>query len=708
MWHMHRAQIKVQSIQLSLLGGRLFFKNVSYIGSNETITVVQGSFTWRYWLLKKRISAYFDSPEARNTDNVTTESPTEGTNNLAKHKTAPARFSLSIEGLEWFVYNRSAAFDLLEESLKKNESPEEDPSSPATEDPVLSQESSFTSSQESPKPIMKEKTILESLQPFAEMLTGSDDSCNNLKQPHITHGEYLFLRLLPLQLKLSKGAAILGNRTTPSLMVFHFKTGIGLIDAAKPKNAADKYKLSYQVDFQKPVIELRSNVHYDHAENTTEPNIDILNWSSYSFLSKLFSLKFLLWPFQKLWKFVSAQRKKRSSKTRNPETDARNTADRGESWRGLSRYRLNEGNDYELEDFMQQARVRLNATDPIKEYGKVSTILDASEASITFYYDAPGLIPPLTTPVVHPSTYSGADVGNNGSAPEWGVDLSFTGSTIHYGPWTDRQRIPLQHMLNPLHFHNFKPQAKSKPGELRVYTEFKMFLELKENTIVRVPLRETSKNSQYSREKSEEEEVLGNKDEEEDSSENKELRPFGWLEIKAGDMSTVSYSMSMIPTAKHGWESSVRADLINPEIRSSVNHELLFSASSHTIDADISNTLKWNELQNWMFKFNSYDVKTFFVREHVMLLSDLVIDFADGVPTPYDLFTPFIYKLDWQIHNDFGIYLNVNDLNIINNPSDFDENTYIAFKGKDLEIKATIPMDQVHQNKNTVTFSIKV
>lgn len=630
---------------------------------------------------------------------TTTESPADGTNNMSRQKRYPARFSLEIEGLEWFIYNRSAAYDLLETYLKKScdlsDSPDTDETGSPTDESLPREERSFVStSQESAK---LQNNLLGALLPIADIFTGLENQAYAPDKLQLSRMEYLFMRFLPLQLKLFKGAAIIGNKTTPSLMVFHFQAGRGTVDASRPSNPLDKYKLCYSVDFQKPVIELLPNIHYDHAEDKRKSEIH--SWSNYSFFSQLMNFK----PMAKVMQLLKSIGISSTQANMEETTSSGPNLDTQESWRGLSRYRLNEDNDVELQDYRQ--RVLKNDDNTVKEYAKFSTIMDSAQGSVLFYYDVPGIIPESSVQIPS-STYSGADIGNHGSAPEWGVDLAFTSTTIHYGPWADRQRIPLQRMLYPLNYHNFSPQGKRSPGELRDYTEFKMVLELKENTIFRIPMRESSKNAHYASEGLPE--ALDEDDGREKDTSGNLVRPFGWIEVKASEPSTVSYTSSMIPTAKDGWKATVRADLNEIELRSSVNHELLFTASSHIVDADISNTLKWNELQQWLIKNDSYDVKTFFVREHVMLLSDLVNDFSDGPPIAYDLFTPFIYRMNWKIHDSYGIFLNVNDLNIINNPSDFDENTYIAFQGKDLDMSFAVPMDQVYQKKNTVTFSIKV
>ncbi|KAK4967550.1 hypothetical protein LTR28_002664 [Elasticomyces elasticus] len=51
-WHKFRAYIDITALQISLLGGRIFFKSIRYHGHNETILVRDGHITWRYWLAR--------------------------------------------------------------------------------------------------------------------------------------------------------------------------------------------------------------------------------------------------------------------------------------------------------------------------------------------------------------------------------------------------------------------------------------------------------------------------------------------------------------------------------------------------------------------------------------------------------------------------------------------------------------------------------
>lgn len=47
---------KIDSIRVSLLGGRLLFKNLRYFSTNQSISILKGHIAVRYWLLHVRKS----------------------------------------------------------------------------------------------------------------------------------------------------------------------------------------------------------------------------------------------------------------------------------------------------------------------------------------------------------------------------------------------------------------------------------------------------------------------------------------------------------------------------------------------------------------------------------------------------------------------------------------------------------------------------
>lgn len=731
-WHYHKAMVKIQSIQISILAGRVFIKNFTYIGSNETISILQGSFTWRYWLYKRRLSKYEEAELSANS-----EEPDISNNNWKNKKHIPARIKLAIEGVEWYIYNRSPAFDIIEENIKKATGTDTHPSSASVEkaNPNNDKSSSFfsdyaeqaanigalddpdTESSSNDKPEIDDNAsensnentqdsnartikygklgaLISHLQSIKEVHSVGIDPPTNTEakkpvhsDPHVplTYGDSMMLKLLPIDLKITKGAVIVGNKTTPSLLVFRFESGLGYVDVDSSKNKLDKFKTLYHGDLVKPVLEMTANIDYEGNDNYKKEIQRMTQKFQFSKITVLVSQMYntIYKYLQKLFKSKNADSNNSSNKT-NSEP---------KPWKGLDRYKID--SDSDLRDVLQKEAALTGGYYP--EYARVPTILDASEGSVTLYYDSPGLVPDNTPLLFEHEPTDSFDIGNCGSAPEWGVDLSFKDATIFYGPWADRQRVAIQHMLVPQSCLDATPQQHLKPGDTRVYTEFKVCINLDENAIVRIPLRETSKNNQFYNAHAEE---LKDK-----ATDFYLIRPFGWFEITGVNLTDIYYSSAMI-ASETGWKTTLQLEIDQFEMRSSVNHALLYKAKKFGINADMSSPLKWNGLQTWTFDFDSYEVECFLMRDHIVLLTDLMSDFADGLSTPYDLFTPFIYKFKWNVHESYKIHLNINGHNIINNPLDFSENVYMIFQGDSLDVDVTIPLDQVFQKKNTISFHL--
>ncbi|CAN6638185.1 protein Csf1p [Trichomonascus vanleenenianus] len=651
LWHQYRISLKVQSIELSLLGGRLFFKNLSYVGSNEAIVALQGNFTWRYWLHRTRISRYHwqSSHQSDDSDERVNES-------------LPTRLSLQVDGLEWFVFNRSAAYDALYDYVTEKRSEKNN-------DDLSNGNDLFSSNGSS---------------------AAKDAPGEIIAEPSIGTFEAMFLKLLPIQIKYDRGALVMGNKDTPSLLILHFLSGRAIVDAARAANPLDKYKLVYHAQLIKPVLELKSNKDYNSPEGLqalyTRQRQN--SWGNGGASTKH------LWQRarNRSLRMFNALLFRKLKARKDQSVDGSAISDNefwweSSQWRGLFRY-LSNGEDDKTKDATgsgtQAAADALDKDEIIDEYGKYSVILDAIEGSITYFYDIPGLVPANPEPSP-PSEL--VDIGNGGSSPEWGITMAFKEATMHHGPWSDRQRIPLQKMLFPGYCADATAQSNRIPGQLRVSTGLKLFIEFQGDTIFRIPTREPSKNMEYLKKYKE-------------NPNANLLRPFGWIEIKFKDLSTLSFFSSMVATPL-GTFNEFALELKDPEVRSSVNHGLLFSAKSHKLECHISYPLAWNGKQTYVLKNYSKDVQTFFIREHVTLMVDLAKDFSSGPSTPYELYTPAVYEFDWTI-SSYSIFLNINDLNIINNPSEFEDNAFVSFQGDDMNIGMHIPLEQIEQVKNTV------
>lgn len=126
------------------------------------------------------------------------------------------------------------------------------------------------------------------------------------------------------------------------------------------------------------------------------------------------------------------------------------------------------------------------------EYAIERTLLEAPTLELTYYVDVVGQVPPLP----HADPFSRGDVidvGNGGTAPEWGFDLVISGGTLKYGPWADRQRAELQRVFFPPTYQNVEVTERLKPGDNRLWTALNIFIELRDETTLQIPFREHSK-----------------------------------------------------------------------------------------------------------------------------------------------------------------------------------------------------------------------
>lgn len=646
LWRKYSIDIQVQAVQLSLLGGRIFFRNVSYIGSNEALAGVRGNITWRYWL-----------PRVRTIDIMTS-------NDEAEKRYEPARVKVKIEGAEWYVFNRSPAYDGLlkgwndlHDHVEKDDQNIKRHSTSSMSD----NGSSFTEN-------TAEKSGDRISRVFAEGISGILNRESTLMQ------EVPLLRFLPVDVEVKKGAVLVGNKDTPSLMIYHFGSSRTSIDATKCPSSLDKYRMKFDLSFNEPMVEIRPNMDYnDDAEsqffteyNRDMPDDDTSRIGHIIHGIGMLILSLLYLPIQLL--------------TSRQDTSDSDTAEFGRpshpAWHGLQRYHMHGSETSSIN--------RADILNTEEEYAKASNIIDAAKLELSYYYDVPGKVP---KEVVATDEGQGPDIGNSGAPPGWGMDVTFTDCTIYYGPWADRERLFLQRMLVPLTCYDSRPEPKRAVGADRLNTLFKLFIEFHGDVIIRIPTREFSKNALFAQQLRENSEAL---------------RSYGWIEVKAREGSSFSYNQSMVAVGK-GWVNTYSLELSSPEIRSSVNHGILFTAESHTILGNIAIPHKWNGEQVWTIKHESQNVSCFLLREHVTLLSDMLTDFASGPPPAYELFTPATYNLSWDFRN-YKLYLNVNDKNIINNPSDLQDNIFVSFQGDLLSLDLNIPLIEIAPLKKHFDF----
>lgn len=67
----------------------------------------------------------------------------------------------------------------------------------------------------------------------------------------------------PIEIQVVRGAVVMGNRSTPSLLVAGFRSASGTCGIVDSRSKYDLYKQIYQFTFEKPRIVFRKNHDYE-------------------------------------------------------------------------------------------------------------------------------------------------------------------------------------------------------------------------------------------------------------------------------------------------------------------------------------------------------------------------------------------------------------------------------------------------------------
>ncbi|KAJ5164086.1 uncharacterized protein N7500_005916 [Penicillium coprophilum] len=721
-WHYYRAYVDINALQISLLGGRIFFKGIRYHGVNETIFIHGGFITWRYWTRAVERNdltgiRHKASPAHNTSSKGHVRSPGDGTDdNLGEQggmrntSKLPCRITINTYGLEWFIYNRTPAYDSLlagfgysPKDVDLDDVNPKPPGSRATaENGDASNAFGFedTSSHQPTMKPMSERSMSESGEAASQR--------NKIGESELSDPVSNMLQLLPVKLDCQKGAIVMGNEHTRSVLTTTFDTGTGTIDASN-SGPLDLYRQVFSFQFKNPVVQMRPNPDFKQNQLATAKDLGAVQEKEPTSKKKpqhMFNYQF---QRRRVWHSIRDLVPYFQTSVESFHNDGKHTNSMPRSqaefpevrWTGLSRY-LDEGSEDDHEKW--------NSV----EYGRFSTILDSPSLNITYFWDIPGRVVIQPTSTARPQP---ADNNINYAAPpEWGIDIKIDGGTINYGPWADRERVGLQNVFFPNFYRNAEPTEQLVLGVLRQSTSFRLRVEINEALTLRIPTREPSKDWQWkgradavggaSRAKKPSDQKKARAKEGEKGYLGPEIRPFGWLSLCVAADSTINYTMDMVGSSA-GFRNELSIDLRESRLSSSINHGLLWECPRQQVTCDLSNPLSWNSLRSWKFTVESQDLQLFLLRDHIFLVTDLVSDWASGPPSDYYTFVPFIYNLDLNFSN-FQLYINVNDRNIINNPSDLDDNRFIAIEGKRLTSNIMIPLNKYQPEQNAIEFRVNL
>ena len=623
----------------------------------------------------------------------------------------PCRISLKARGLEWFIYNRSPAYDSILTSMSETTIASDRPgayhvsSAPAhpqsletSKDGKIS--SSSASGQDTDNTFEDKMSAVDGKS--ARKSFGYQPETHQDIQPQPLPE---FLELLPIRVQCDRGAIVMGNENVRSVLVAKFDKADGQIDA-RSSGPLDINKQCFDFDFEHPVIQFRPNREYKESQKVAAEKAkpkDAKDRNTKNDTQRLTGLhRGKYKTFLSFWKRL-AFLKNTADIAGGNGSFGRGVDDgtQGErKWLGLTRY-LDE-----TEALVEQERWKA------VEYAKFETIVDSPKISLSFFWDVPGAVP-FNNEERIPADPGFEDDINGGAPPDYGVDLRVYGGDLNYGPWADRQRADIQKFFFPTLYKDSSVVAALVPGQKRVSTIFKIIVEIEQQVTLRIPMREESKDSKWKHHLNQKSEIKPKSKAKKQTSKSgkaeisgisPETRPFGWLSVTVMPDSSVKYMMDMYGHPS-GFRNHLQLDLKNPEMSSSVNHDILLRSSSQTISCDLSNPLSWNALRQWQFKINSDDLELFILRDHMFLLTDLVNDWTSGPSADFYTFVPFVYAIHLSFPN-FKLYLNVNDSNIINNPSDIEDNTFIVIQGEQLATDLNIPLRNFQPSRNKVSFDV--
>ncbi|KAI4130952.1 MAG: hypothetical protein LQ338_001463 [Usnochroma carphineum] len=726
-WRQYHVYIDIQALQFSLLGGRCFFKGFRYHGHNETVLINDGYITWRYWLRRVKDAELFSTASASSQQGREEELGQNHCAHPGKNRSGhslPCRLKLRARGIEWFIYNRTPSYEAIEKGLsaneqlgsptsasQKRESGYRTQSYEAEKNDTRSHSSNgeFTPStaageKETQKDPGEDGSIPKSFTASVDSLARNGNQETSAKVESLP----AFLMFLPLKIECSKGAIVMGNRSTRSVLTAKFDAVTGHVDAHQTRTV-DVYKQMFEFDFGHPVIEMRPNhefsksqSHEDVKREPTEHQPAPATRQRQPHGDDVRSIRAapavtsnLIRNCKRLAKSMSRLGLRRQTKgtMEVPKLPGQ------DQWLGLTRY-LDDENDIALE----QERWRSI------EYGEQPTVVDSPSISMTLHWDVPGIV---REPMSNEDAFGDADDINGDIPPDWAVELQVKGGLLSYGPWADRLRQDLQQMFFPNTFRDAVPAKPLSPGQARTSTVFKLSVVIEKTTTLMIPTREPSKDWKWKEERGAKRNA--SKDERASKSSSKKQakekanalspgRPYGWLDLEIQPDSTMTFTMDLV-ARDIGYRNILALDIRAPKMSSSVNHGLLLNAQTAVISCDLSNPLGWCDLRQWAIAVDCSGLEVFLLRDHLFLLTDLINDWTVGPPGDYHTFVPFVYTMNFRFRG-FNLHLNANDSNVINNPASAEENTFLTLWARDLSASVRIPLTCFQPSRNDIPFDI--
>ncbi|KAH8118988.1 hypothetical protein DFH11DRAFT_1696800 [Phellopilus nigrolimitatus] len=669
LWSQNSSAVWVDfgSVHISLLAGRMLLRDVRYHSSNQTFRIVKCQVSWRWWI--RNVAEEEDL----------TDSHSKSEESMSGRKSASlCRIHISVEGFEWFMYNRTASFDAILSQLVSSDpaiaglrSRSHESNIPSLNQSVLNRDRTFSratfySTSRRALSVIWFPSLFNSLADWMKRQLPDLNPRN----------------LLPLSLDVVKGAITMGNHTTENLFMVEFAQAMGTYGNVQSRSKLDFYKQLFRVSLRDAAIScVENNDYWDNNRHIGKKVQECFTKTEAIFSHLTLPLSFH--SFVKLWA---------RCRTHFPYFKSR-----GSRYGKLEK----EQKRNEREKKAREEASHIGEDFTVLEYAIDRKLFEAPVLELTYYADNAGFVPTGINASASPNLNAHKndastkglellDIGNGDLPPEWGVEVIVHGGAVHYGPWADRQRAQLQRVFFPQAFHQAAPTEPLGPGDQRCCTCLKLFVELRGVTTMHVPFREASKNWQW--------DGLTN------ALRDRKQRESASIQFRIGDKSSVKYLVPMVATAE-GYTAELDIVLDNISVTSSLNDIRLLEANSCSIFSYLPSPLRWDSERSWNFDIELDRPVLFLIRDHINMIADLSKDWSAGPPSDFNTFVPITYSLYLTLSN-FELNLYANDHNIIDRPLERRENTLFTFRGERLKGDAFIPSNKFRPLSSTVSFSI--
>jgi len=159
----------------------------------------------------------------------------------SKSEGHPCRILVELKGIEWFIYNRSPAYDyVIEQMAQAGAGPDGGSTSGGDHDGNLGGQFGTAESHGEDASTLKGSRSRAQTESISARRTsiGSSMGDNDHTGEKLAKGTgmeeeklTIMLRALPVKIEINRGAIVMGNNNVPSILVAHFEKADAYIDA---------------------------------------------------------------------------------------------------------------------------------------------------------------------------------------------------------------------------------------------------------------------------------------------------------------------------------------------------------------------------------------------------------------------------------------------------------------------------------------------